>query len=83
MTYILSKKSLEMNNFFKSSSEDDDFKNISSKDFTTLCSWLRDIHGQNIRVLNLLKILSNELRQSSSPLGEPDVLERYDTTRPL
>ncbi len=69
-----------MNNFFKSSSEDSDFKNISSKEFTTVCSWLRDIHGQNIRLLNYMKIIQNEINESKS---EPEVLERYDTTSSL
>ncbi len=73
--YMNQKKSLEMNNFFKSSSEDSDFKNISSKDYANLCAWLRDIHGQNIRLLNFMKIIHNDL-QPSSPLGEP--VELYD-----
>ncbi len=65
-------KSLEMKNFsFKSSGL---IKN-DSLEYRTICNWLRDIHQQNIRLLNLFKVLQNEIVQSSSPLGEPMELE--------
>jgi len=61
-----------MNYFSKSRSSRLDFENINSKEFTTVCSWLRDIHGQNIRLINQNKLLIDYIiTQSSSPLGEP------------
>ncbi len=51
-------------------------KNLSDNDFKTLCSWLRDIHNQNVRLLNLMKVLNNAVLQSTSPSEEP-VLDDY------
>jgi len=66
------RESLRMKNFsFKSSGL---IKN-DSQEYRTLCDWLRDIHNQNVRLLNLIKVLQNEILQSSSPLGEPMELE--------
>ncbi len=58
-------KSLTMLNFSKSRQSRLDFEKIDTKEFTTVCSWLRDIHGQNIRLLNLMKIIQNELTDDS------------------
>ncbi len=54
-----------MNYFSKSRQSRLDFENIDSKDMSTLCSWLRDIHGQNIRLLNYMKIIQNQLSDDS------------------
>ncbi len=70
------KKSLEMKHFSKSASVDSDLQNISNVQLNTIFDWLRDIHGQNIRLLNLLKVLTNEI-QSSSPLGESTSLPEF------
>jgi len=70
MVYMTEEKSLEMKNFsFKSSGL---IKN-DSQEYRTICDWLRQIHGQNTRLLNLFKVLQNEILQSSSPLGEPSL----------
>ncbi len=61
-----------MNKFFKSSSEDSDFKNISPVELQSIFDWLRDIHMQNKRIMNTMKLILGEL-QSSSPLEEPMV----------
>jgi len=72
MVYMTQRESLRMKNFsFKSSGL---IKN-DSQEYRTLCDWLRDIHNQNVRLLNLIKVLQNEILQSSSPLGEPMELE--------
>ncbi len=39
----------------------EDLQKLSSSDFQTLCSWLRDIHNQNIRLINQFKILEHKL----------------------
>ncbi len=48
------KKSLEMPHFFKSA--ETDFKNLDLLQYKTMCDWLRQIHTQNTRIINLLKV---------------------------
>ncbi len=48
-----------------------------SLEYRTLCNWLRDIHNQNVRLLNLFKVIQNDMRQSSSPLGESSSLPEF------
>ncbi len=74
MVYIIKMKSLAMNNLFSKSSGLT--KNYSTKEFETICDWLRSISQQNKSILNLLKLINQRDLDSSQTYFKDTDMER-------